>query len=89
MQHAPGRRCFNGTEHLNCVFPPVEEEIELIRFYGARTLAVALKEEDWGDAKMKSYQKELSDKLSIPVVRPLKEGVEKLLPSVREFIGVS
>jgi len=65
----------------------VEDEIELIRFYGARTLAVTLNEEGMNDAEMEAIQKELSKKLNIPVVRPLKEGVDGLLPVIRDFIA--
>ena len=37
LQHAPGRRFFEGHERRVRI-PPVEEEIELIRLLGARTL---------------------------------------------------
>lgn len=88
LQHAPGREFFDGLENNpRGRVPDVKEEIELIRFYGAQTLAVTLKEENWDDRKMKQYQADLGKHLGIPVVRPLKEGVERLLPVVREYIG--
>lgn len=88
LQHAPGREFFDGLENNpRGRVPDVKEEIELIRFYGAQTLAVTLKEENWEDRKMQQYQAELEKQLGIPVVRPLKEGVERLLPAVREYIG--
>ena len=54
--------------------------------YGAKTLAVTLNEEGWDDDKMRIYQEQLSEKLSIPVIRPLKDDVEKLVPVIREFM---
>jgi uncharacterized NAD-dependent epimerase/dehydratase family protein len=89
LQHAPGRKYFDGVEFPEGLIPPVEEEIALIRMYGAETLAVTLKEEKWNDNKMTSYQAELSRKLSIPVVRPFKEGVTNLLPTIKNFIAES
>lgn len=89
LQHAPGRKYFDGVEHAHGLIPPVENEIELIRFYGARTLAVTLNEEELNDAEMKVSQKELSKKLNIPVVRPLKENMDALLPVIRDFIAES
>lgn len=86
LQHAPGRKYFDGMNHPSGLIPSVEEEIELIRLYGARTLAVTLNEEGWNNAKMVSYQKELSEKISIPVIRPLKEGMESLLPVILAFM---
>jgi hypothetical protein len=57
--------------------------------YGAKTLAVTLREEKLDDTTMANYQKELAQKLSIPVVRPFKEGVTSLLPIIRNFIAES
>ena len=89
LQHAPGRKYFDGVEFPEGLIPPVEEEIELIRIYGAETLAVTLKEEKLDDTQMAAYQMELSRKLSIPVVRPFKESVTNLLPTIRDFMAES
>jgi uncharacterized NAD-dependent epimerase/dehydratase family protein len=89
LQHAPGRKYFDGMEPPHGLMPPVEEEIQLIRMYGARTLAVTLNEEKWDNTRITAYQKELARKLSIPVVRPLKEGVASLLPAIRSFMAES
>ena len=66
-----------------------EDEIELIRFYGARTLAVTMNEEGLNVTEIKAYQKDLSKKLNIPVVRPLKENLDGLIPVIRDFIAES
>lgn len=86
LQHAPGRKYFDAVEFPEGLIPSVEEEIELIRMYDAETLGVTLKEEEWDDARMAAYQKDLSGKLPIPVMRPFKEGVASLLPTIRKFI---
>jgi len=87
LQHAPARTHFDGLEdRRQGLLPTVESEIELIRFYGSETLSIALNEEKWDDSQMRAYQKDLSKRIGIPVIRPLKDGLEVLLPVIREFI---
>jgi uncharacterized NAD-dependent epimerase/dehydratase family protein len=45
LQHAPFRTHYEELESLGCRLPEVENEIELIKMYGAETLAVSLNEE--------------------------------------------
>ena len=87
LQHAPGRRCFESTEEFGVCIPPIEEEINLIGRYGARVLAVCVKREHQTPEELVASQKELEKRLGLPVVRPLAEGVEALLPVVREFMA--
>jgi uncharacterized NAD-dependent epimerase/dehydratase family protein len=65
----------------------VADEIALIRALGARTLAVTLNGEDISPEALRAEQQRLARELAIPVVRPLEEGVEGLLPTVREFMA--
>jgi uncharacterized NAD-dependent epimerase/dehydratase family protein len=89
LQHAPGRKCFDGLEGIpEGVIQSVETEIELIRLYGAKTLAVTLNEEAMTEKQMIEYKNELAAKINIPVIRPLKEGVQSLLPVIREYISL-
>lgn len=84
LQHAPGRTCYDSTD---TPIPPISSEIELIGFYGAKVLAVTLNEENMSDADIEEYRRETEVKLGIPVVRPLKEGVDRLIPVIREFMA--
>ena len=86
LQHAPARIYFEDLEDVGCLIPPLEKEIELIRMFGAEVLAITLNEENMDNSKMRTYQKQLEGKLSIPVTRPLKNGIEPLIPVIREFI---
>lgn len=86
LQHAPGRKYFDGMEKLKFLIPPVEEEIELIRMYGARTLAVTLHEENMTDTQISEYQEQLQSTLSIPVIRPLKSELPQLLPIIHNYM---
>lgn len=86
LQHAPVRTHFIDYEKLGCVMPSVENEIQLIKMYGAETLAVTLSEEGMDDHAMRKYQERLAESLSIPVIRPLKDGVDDLLPVIQKFM---
>lgn len=87
LQHAPGRECHEGTEHVGCRIASVASEIELIGMYGAEVLAVTLNEMGQTDAEMREHQRKLEIELGIPVLRPLKEGVERLIPVVKQFMA--
>jgi len=86
LQHAPGRKYFDGMEKLKFLIPPVEEEIELIKMYGSQTLAVTLNEENMTETRLREYQKQLHNTLSIPVIRPLKGEMSRLMPTINNYI---
>ena len=87
LQHAPGRVYFDGEEALGLKIPPVAEEIDLIRAFGARVLAVTLNGEGLSPEALLEHRERLSAELALPVVLPLEEGVDALLPVVREFVA--
>jgi uncharacterized NAD-dependent epimerase/dehydratase family protein len=84
LQHAPGRASFRGRE--GWPIPSVAEELQLIRLYGAEVLAVTLNGEQLSAAALREAQRALSLELALPVVRPLEDGVEGLVPVVRQFL---
>ena len=86
LQHAPGREFFDGEAELGLRIPPIEEEIALLAALGARTLAVTLNGEGLSPEALRAEQDRLARALRLPVVRPLEEGVEALVPGVREFV---
>ncbi|MFO0984907.1 MAG: DUF1611 domain-containing protein [Planctomycetota bacterium] len=87
LQHAPGRRYYDGHEQDGYLIPPVADEIRLIALYGARTLAVTLNGEGLDAAALVRAQQGLEQELGIAVVRPLEEGLSRLLPIVRSYLA--
>ncbi len=87
LQHPPGRHYYEGTEDYHCSLPTVADEMRLIEMYGARTLGITLNEEEMEEGAIAAYQQRLEAELGIPVVRPLKDGVGRLLPVIREFLA--
>lgn len=86
LQHAPGRKFFEGYESLGFRIPPLDKEIALIDLYGARTLAVTLNPKGFDGAKLRQYQQELQANLKIPVICPLQETLDPLVEVVRQFV---
>jgi uncharacterized NAD-dependent epimerase/dehydratase family protein len=86
LQHAPGRKYFEGFEHLKPLIPDIAEEIELIRLYGARTLAITLNAQNMSGKRIKDYQKQLENQLGIPVILPLTEQGKRLISIIRNYI---
>ncbi|MBE7558114.1 DUF1611 domain-containing protein [bacterium] len=87
LQHAPGRKYFEALEELHFPIYPIESEVELLRAFGARTLAVTLNGQNLSPEELIDAQKRLADQLRLPVVRPLEEGVDSLLPVVRAYMA--
>lgn len=86
LQHAPGREFFEGYDEQNLRLPSVKDEVTLIKFYGAHTLAVALHGEGLTREALRMHQATLRTELGIPVVMPLEDGVAELIAAVRQFI---
>ncbi len=74
LQHAPLRSFFEGYEELKLRIPPVAEEVELIRFYGARTLCVTLNTSGIPPQEVPALCSRLTEQLGIPVLDPLNQA---------------
>jgi uncharacterized NAD-dependent epimerase/dehydratase family protein len=85
LQHAPGRRYFEGYEEQEILIPPVADEIKLIAMYGARTLAVTLNGSETTAEGLRRSKEVLAAELGIPVIDPLTE-VDRLVPVVQAYI---
>lgn len=86
LQHSPARLEYEGLEGMGFPLPPIEDEIDLIARYGARTVGVALNTHGLGDDAVR-IRRDLEARLGIPVVLPLEEGVDRLTRAVSEVIA--
>lgn len=86
IQHHPPRKQYKDMEFYPAYIPHPKDEIELIKIYGAPTVAITLNTAKMSidDAKRaaQTYEKELG----IPVVLPLEEGVGRLVPVFEKMI---
>jgi uncharacterized NAD-dependent epimerase/dehydratase family protein len=79
---APKRKYFDNDEHWGAI-PSVASEIEIIEKLGSKVIAVAVNTEDCTTEEAFTYQKEYEQKLNIPVLLPIQEGVDKLIPILK------
>jgi uncharacterized NAD-dependent epimerase/dehydratase family protein len=87
LQHAPERRYFDGAEEFGYAIPSVASEMELIRFYDARVLAVTLNDSGLGAATREAARSLVEREAGVPAVYPLDpEGASALVPIVRAYI---
>lgn len=86
LQHMPGRHLYDDNSDWNVPIPSLESEIALYEMYDAKVLAVTLNEQGLAEEEVQKYQARMEEKLSIPVVRPLKEGMKRLMPVVKAYM---
>ena len=87
LQHAPFREYYDDLAHVGCLLPELETEIRLMEMYNTRVLAVTLNGEGASKDQLEAYAQTTQEELGIPVVRPLEEGVQRLLPVIKSFMA--
>lgn len=86
LVHAPKRLYYDHDPAWGEI-PPVESEIALIRAYGSEVIALALNTEDCSEDEAFRYQKNYTEQLEIPVLLPLQQGVDAILPVIQSLIA--
>ena len=86
LHHAPGREFFEGYESMGLRIPSLESEIELIRYYDSETIGVTLNSKGCTPDELHGFRARYREKLRMPVVEPLTEGVDALVPAIRAFV---
>ncbi|MDX2248936.1 MAG: DUF1611 domain-containing protein [Bacteroidia bacterium] len=87
LVHPPGRIFYKGWEKTGRKIFPLANEIDLIKMYGVETLGIALNTQNLSLSDAKDWQKRFEDELSLPVVLPVEEGVEGLIPAVKQKLS--
>jgi uncharacterized NAD-dependent epimerase/dehydratase family protein len=89
LQHDPGRIHYKDMEFYPALVAKPEEEIALIKMYGADTVALTINTGKVGPGKAREMALKYKSSLNIPVVLPLEEGVDELVPLFEEIIRKS
>ncbi|HCZ34773.1 MAG TPA: hypothetical protein DHV26_02480 [Cytophagales bacterium] len=89
LQHNPARKKFKGLEDYPADLAPIKDEIDLIRIYGATTVALTVNTEKMTEADARAYAKDQEQALGIPVVLPLEDGIDRLIPIFKDLIDKS
>ncbi len=81
LQHAPGRKYFGDEPDLG-VIPPLETDLELIRLYGSKTIAITLNTAGLTPQQADEVQEKYQRDYGILVVQPLKDGVADIVKAI-------
>jgi uncharacterized NAD-dependent epimerase/dehydratase family protein len=80
--YAPKRKYFDEDPKWGKI-PSVDSEIEIIEKLGSTVLAIALNSQDCTREECLGYRKDLEARLKIPVLFPLEEGVDNIIPALK------
>lgn len=86
LQHDPARKQYKDMEFYPAYIASPKEEIELIKMYGATTLAITLNTGKMSLNEARQYAKETEAALQMPVVLPLEDGLQRLVPVFESLI---
>ncbi len=81
LVHAPKRTHYDHITAWGTI-PSVKSEIELIKMYGSEVIALALNTEDCSMEEAIQFQQQYEADFGIPVLLPLQQGVNKMLPVI-------
>ena len=85
LVHAPKREYYEHEPTWGAI-PDLESEIELIRLYGSSVIAIALNTEDCTADEAIAFKKQFSERYKLPVILPLEEGCDAIIPIIKELI---
>jgi uncharacterized NAD-dependent epimerase/dehydratase family protein len=89
LQHNPPRKQYKDMEYYPAYIPDPKEEIELIKIYGAPTVALTVNTAKMTEKEAREYAAKYRKELGIPVILPLEDGVDQLVPLFKEMIEKS
>ena len=88
LQVMPRRSCFKGLDDYPARVPDPADEIALIKHFGADVIAISVNTQGMKVTEAETYAAELEKVLGIPVILPLEQGVERLLPLLQSLIPI-
>lgn len=89
LQHNPARKQYKDMEYYPAYIAQPKEEIELIKHYGAPTLAIAVNTAKMKTEEARAIATQYEKELGIPAVLPLEDGLQKLVPVLEKMIKES
>ena len=85
LVHAPKRLHYDHDPAWGAI-PSVASEVALIQAYGSEVVALALNTEGCSRDEATQFQQTYADQLGIPVLLPLEEGVDTLIPVIQRLL---
>jgi uncharacterized NAD-dependent epimerase/dehydratase family protein len=88
LMFAPKRKYFDDLPHWGEI-PSVESEIDIIGRLGTKVIAAGMNTEGCTDEEAFRLQDEYQIKLGIPVLLPMQQGVDMMIPLIHSLISES
>lgn len=82
LVHPPARIYHKGWQEFGRKIAPLSSEVALVRMYGAEVIGIALNTKGLTLEQAKAWQAKYEEELGLPVVLPVEEGVEGLIPNI-------
>jgi len=89
IQHNPARKQYKDMEYYPAYIPEIEDEIALIKIYGAPTVAITVNTAKMTEQEARDYAAQKENELGIPVILPLEDGVDRLVAIFKDMIDKS
>ncbi len=86
LQHSPGRMYYTCDTTHTYKIPDITDEIALVKYYGASVIAITLNSYGIDKDELPKIKQELQQKTKLPVLCPREEGVNTLLPILKNII---
>jgi uncharacterized NAD-dependent epimerase/dehydratase family protein len=86
LQHNPARKQYKDLEYYPAFIPDIKDEIDLIKIYGTPTVAITVNTMKMTEQEARTWAAQQESQLGIPVVLPLEEGVQRLVPLFERLI---
>lgn len=86
LQHNPARKQYKDMEYYPAYIAQPKEEVELIKQYGAPTIAIAVNTAKMKMEEARTIAAQYEKELGIPAVLPLEDGLERLIPVFEKMI---
>ena len=85
LVHAPKRKYFDHIPDWGTIHS-LASEIELIKMYGSKVIAVAINTEHCSNEEALAFQAQYETDLQLPVLLPLQQGVQKIIPVIKSLL---
>ena len=86
LQHNPARKQYKDMEYYPAYIASPKDEVALIKIYGAPTIALTINTAKMTTDEARQYAKDYEAELNIPVVLPLEDGLDRVVPLLIELI---
>ncbi|MEM8889484.1 MAG: DUF1611 domain-containing protein [Bacteroidota bacterium] len=84
LVHAPKRKYYEDEAHWGEI-PTVASEKEILKKFDADLIGLALNTQDCSESEAKNFQQQYKEELQLPVLLPIIEGVDDILPTLKQL----